>query len=433
MTGAWRVWLICAIVAVGHDALAQDSSPAAQLDAARQAIAAGRLDAAESDLAAVDEDRADRNDVDFLRGTLAEAKGEHQRAIGFFRAILVRDPTLSRVRLDLARALFETGDDEAALYQFRMAEADGLPPEVEVNVQRYLAAIRRRKHWDVSVSAGVAPDSNVNAATIVRTIQIFGLPFQLDQSAQKASGIGFEGGLGGAYQIDLDSTKRLVFGGNVQDLDYAGHQYDDRSVGLFIGPRWLLGQDSEVSAKVVGSRRWYAGEPYSWSGGGRVDGETILDPRWTLDGWIDVEKVEYDTIPLLNGPVAAVDVGATYGIDVASFVRTDVTITREQTAEPSFRDMQYLLSVSYYHDLPYGFGVLIGAGGGLARYDQIEEAFGATRHDVTAIYRCGLSNKQLNLFGFIPVVNYTHTRRTSDIDFYTYGRDRVELALSRNF
>ena len=316
---------------------------------------------------------------------------------------------------------------------FPHGRGGGPAAQVQANVNRFLAEIRRIRHWSVDASAGVAPDSNINAATVVKTVTLFGVPFQLDQNAQKSSGIGFVGGLGGSYQFDIDDDRRLIVGGNLRDLDYAGNRFDDRTVGTFVGPRFLLGTDSEVAVKAVANRRWYGGLSYTWGLGGRVEAETTLSNDVLVNGWLDVEQVTYDQIPLNSGPVAASGGAVTYGLDQVSFVRFDMSITREQTKDFVFRDTQYSFGPSYYRDVPWGFGLLIGASADVALYDQSSDAFGVTRHDHAFSYRLGISNKQINLFGITPVITYTHTDRYSNIALYAYGRDRAEISMSRNF
>ena len=403
------------------------------LEAARQAIGEGRLDAAAAELTMVDAAQVDINDLDFLRGTLAFQRKDYDQAIDRFRAILARNPEIVRVRLDLARALYFAGDDAAALYHFHIAEAEELPPQVQANVNQFLADIRRRKDWDYSLSVGVAPDNNVNAATVVKTINIYGLPYQLDQNALKSSGIGFVGSTSGSYQFRLDNDFRLVMGGSGSDLDYEGNRFDDRSVGGFIGPRYVLGDDAEVTLKAVTTRRWYGGLPYTWSNGGRIETDVNLSNRVTVTGAIDVEQVRYDNLPLNTGPVASVSGSLTYGIDAASFVRTDLSVYRERTAEQAFRDTQYALGLTYYRDVAWGFGLLGSASIDIGRYDQALGAFGVARHDLMAMYRVGVSNKHLTLFGFMPVITVTHTNRYSDIGLYAFERDRAEISLTRNF
>jgi hypothetical protein len=429
------LWAACFIAALSATASAEQVklTPRNLLDLARTSITSGRLDDADKLLAAVREDLVDRNDLDFLRGTLALAHKDYNKAITAFRSILTRDPSLNRVRLDLARALFLNGDYAIAEYHFRVAEAAGLPPGVQANVDKFLNEIKRRKHWSVDVTVGVQPDTNVNAATAVKTVNLFGTPYQLDQNAQKTSGVGFVGGLAGSYQLDMTDNSRLVMGGNLNDTDYAGRKFDDQSVGAFVGPRFLIGAVSEVTVEATSTRRWYGGQDYYWGVGGRVEGKTSLSPRWLLTGSIDVQKLTYDMQPLQTGPVTTVSSGVTYGIDAVSFVRMDGALIHEQTREQAFRDTQYFFGPTYYREFSHGFGVNLGVNVDFARYDAPLAAFDTTRRDTTVNYQVGVSNRNVNLFGFMPVVTYIHTSRYSDIPLYAFDRDRVTIGATQNF
>ena len=116
-----------------------------------------------------------------------------QTAIARFRSMLIRDPTLPRVRLDLALAYFRDGEDSSAAYHFRQVLGDeDLPPVVRARTLAFLDTIRRRKTWSVSAAVALAPDSNINAATSSREVNLFGLPAQLSEDARQTSGVGPE-------------------------------------------------------------------------------------------------------------------------------------------------------------------------------------------------------------------------------------------------
>jgi len=80
-----------------------------------------------------------------LRAQLAFAEGEYQEAIAIFRGMLTRNPRLTRVRLELARALFAAGDFDAARYCFEIALGRTLDEGVRENVYAFLRAIRDSK------------------------------------------------------------------------------------------------------------------------------------------------------------------------------------------------------------------------------------------------------------------------------------------------
>ena len=111
------------------------------IEAARAALAKGELEDAEFLLRGIKPGEGNVDDLDFLYGSIAMAREDWQTAIARFRSMLIRDPTLPRVRLDLALAYFRAEEDSSAAYHFRQALGDeDLPPVVRartLGVSRY--------------------------------------------------------------------------------------------------------------------------------------------------------------------------------------------------------------------------------------------------------------------------------------------------------
>ena len=104
-------------LAVAQEApLRSELSAETLIEAARAALAKGELEDAEFLLRGIKPGEGNADDLDFLRGSIAMAREDWQTAIARFRAMLIRDPTLPRVRLDLALAYFRAKERTAALH-----------------------------------------------------------------------------------------------------------------------------------------------------------------------------------------------------------------------------------------------------------------------------------------------------------------------------
>src|SRR5689334_16249470 len=116
------------------------------VDAARLLIAQGELAGAREVLQAELRQNPRSTEALFLAGQVEGLDGHWDRAAEFYRRVLVDHPELARVRLELARALYELGDDATAEYHFKLATAEPQIPEAVIdNVSRYLTSIRQRK------------------------------------------------------------------------------------------------------------------------------------------------------------------------------------------------------------------------------------------------------------------------------------------------
>ncbi|WP_353476255.1 porin family protein (plasmid) [Salipiger sp. H15] len=82
----------------------------------------------------------------FQQALAAVVQGQPDAAVRLLRKLLAQDPGLLRVRLELARALFEAGDYAQSREQFRIVlSSPDLPPMVRTNVLRFLRAIDERQ------------------------------------------------------------------------------------------------------------------------------------------------------------------------------------------------------------------------------------------------------------------------------------------------
>jgi tetratricopeptide (TPR) repeat protein len=149
----------------------------------------GRLNEAEALLRQLQQALPDDYDAAFLGGQLALARKDYRAAAAIFRGLLTRDPTLLRVRLDLARALFLAGDYDAARYHFERALGQDLPENARETVYLYLRRIEAETTW-LSLTVAIGPDSNPNYASSAETVDILGQPFVLDPSARAREATG---------------------------------------------------------------------------------------------------------------------------------------------------------------------------------------------------------------------------------------------------
>ena len=173
-------------------------------------------------------------------------------AVGAFHAMLVKEPGLVRVRLELARAFFLKGEDALARRHFEHVLAGKPPAGVVLNVNRFLAQMRARKRWSTYVGFALAPDTNIGGGSDERTIYIGGLPFQRDADELTTSGVGISVWGGGEYQYPLGERLRLRAGGDVSRREYKGGEFDQMFVAGHVGPRWLVGRSTEAS--LLGER-----------------------------------------------------------------------------------------------------------------------------------------------------------------------------------
>lgn len=410
-------------------------SPESLIEAARSALDAGEPYDAALLLEGVEPGEGDIDDIDFLWGSIAMMRGEWQAAIARFRAMLSRDPTLLRVRLDLALAYFQAGEDGSAAYHFRQAlAADDLPPAVRANALGFLDRIRRRKSWSVTGSLSLAPDTNINAATSARQVDLFGLPATLSEDARQTSGVGFSASIGGGYEARLAPDIRLRTSARLDTRTYGSGKsaFNERLLSLRAGPRFLF-KRFDLRPELTARGRQLGGETYSRAGGFELSSDLLLAPTWRMSGSVGAERISYESF-LGEGAIYAVQAGLAHALGQATLLRVDTGFRREVLDNDAYSWREYIAGVSIRQELPRGFVVTAGPSYRWREYGAPILVYGPdARRDETVAGRIAVSNRHVELFGFMPELTVRHEVRESNLDLYDYERSVAELEVVRAF
>ena len=431
--------LMLAGAAMPGPAVAQESQRRSELSAetlietARAALAKGELDDAEFLLQGIKPGEGNADDLDFLYGSIAMAREDWQTAIARFRAMLIRDPNLPRVRLDLALAYFRAEEDSSAAHHFRQVLGDeDLPPVVRARTLAFLDTIRRRKTWSVSAAVALAPDSNINAATSSRQVNLFGFPAQLSEDARQTSGVGLNANISAGYEARISPDLRFRTNASLYTRTYEQSKFNDRTLTLRAGPRFLF-ENFDLRPELTARARRLGGEMYSRAAGVELSGDWHVAPAWRLSAAVGGERISYETF-LGDGNMYSTQVGLAHAFGRATLLRADGAFRREAVDSEAYSWREFIVGASATRELPKGFVETAGSTYRLRRYDSPIAAFGPeARQDRTLAGRMKISNRHIEVFGFMPELTVRHERRSSNLSLYDYQRNLIEVGVVRTF
>ena len=394
-----------------------------------------------------------------IRARQDPAKSFYKVAVDSFRGMLVKDPGRLRVRLELGRALFQRGeclrpprnlvkhllgdDCWAAEQHFLRVLGQDIPPQVALNVRRFIQVCRARKRATGSLSLALAPDTNVNTSTSAQTVNIFGLPFQLDDEARAQSGIGVVGALGAEVQRPMrkfkwfpGSAALLRVGGSIYRRDYSGGNFDDSNYGIYAGPRFI-GNKGQMSVLFQADRRSVNGSPYSRQYGFRVEGVRLAMPKVWMGGSFEGSR---QTAISSTGPVGTPGFSwngqgfANYAPLSSLNLRFMGGLGREKTDRYSTRHRSRWVGLMGTYDLPFGFSVTAAQQLFLTYFDQRTALFGPEPPRTRMWFsRLAFYNRLIQFMGFSPSVSFIREDRIANITLYTYTRYRIEGGVVRVF
>ena len=362
------------------------------------------------------------------------------QAIAAFRKMLVADPNLVRVRLELARAFFFKGEDSLARRHFEAVLAGGVPEPVAANIHAFLAEMRARRRWSINAGFALAPDSNIGAGSEERTIfiPVFGqpLPFERDAEELTSSGIGVSVWGGAEYQVPIGERLRLRAGGDAARREYSGSKFDQLFLSTHLGPRWLVDQNTEGSLMASARQRWIGTVPDNRELGARLEVGRRLTPRVTVFANASWHDRRYRMRDHLSGPV--MDAALRGSWVVTPTVRADLSAgyAQERPERERERNDSRWLGAGVTVALPLGFTV---GGGGEMRWTDFDDEWfphtppGENREDRTRSVRLSVHNRAFTLMGFSPAIVAVHEERETNAQLYDYERTRGELRFVRQF
>ena len=127
-------------------------------------------------------------------------------------------------------------------------------------------------------------------------------------------------------------------------------------------------------------------------------------------------------------------VGLAHALGRATLLQADGAFRREAVDSKAYSWREFIVGASATRELPRGFVVTAGSTYRLRRYDRPIAAFGPeARQDRHWPGRMKVSNRHIELFGFMPELTISHERRRSNLSLYDYkrkpGRSRGGSAL----
>lgn len=400
-----------------------------RIELATRVMEAGDLPRAERLLAELAQVAPHHRQVRFLRAHLAIRQGDPERAIDLLRGLLSENPSLIRVRLDLARTLYETGNYEAAIHHFDLALGADLPPAVRANVRAYLDLLRHA-HTYLSVNAFLAHDSNANQGPNAATIYLFGLPFELTPESRPKSATGLVVQANG--RVALGPGRRSYLLANIEEREYDDASIDYSFVQAGAGHsvplgNWRLGAeggyyDSRFQHRPLSGGPWV-----------RAYGSVKVGPKLLVSPSLQRRRNRYQAYPWLSGTQDFAALDASFAFAPRLSLAAGLTLTRNSTADPLYSYRGEELRIGGVAEFPFGFIVEATAGRANSVYDAEDVFFGARRRDRQDRVELNITQRAWRLWRFAPKLVTARVRNQSNVALYDWDRDIVGLGVTTRF
>ncbi|MCG6866538.1 MAG: DUF2860 family protein [Thiogranum sp.] len=394
----------------------------------------------------------------FEKGMQALADEKLKSAIEAFQNILNADPSLNRVKLELALSYYRALRYEDAQQLAKEVLDDPLtPPEVRVTVLAFLAQVKRdserygQKHeYTPYVSLGIMHDSNINVGPANANIRIGDIPATLDPDSVKQSGNAgvFSAGLNHLYQ----SGKRVQLGERTGMLVWQSaanlywrkyHDYGDYDIavaGVSTGPAVLMLNHWRASLQLHSEYLNLGHHTLGWF--------HSLNPAFTWQ--LTNAELTWDATYTHRYYARSVDSGregdyVATGLNYGRYMNnrrvaltSGARLIKFLADDDQYGYKGFQLSAGISTDTYRNGSAYARARYGYYDYDGKDPTYDKARQENEYVLTLGLSHKYNEpgdlLKGWVANLTWERTENNSNIgQLYSYKRYQGMLYLSRNF
>lgn len=434
----FAAWLIITGFSNGARASLPDA-PVTQLDAvdlfetASQAALAGRVEDAITLYTALaeDPDAEVRAEARFRKAQLLVSLGRNREAATTYRRLLDEKPNAANVRLELAQLLVKMGNETGALRELRQARATGLPPDVEALTVQFARALRSPKRLGGAVDVALAPDTNINRATQLRTLDTVIAPLDLSPDARQTSGVGVKLFTQAFAKQRLVEGLDLVLRGNSLASLYRESRFNDISGSLLTGVEWRVGRD-RLTGGVNIAKRWFGGQSLSDSESLSLDWLRPLGRQAQLSASISAGQVRFQRNEFQNGNVFDASVAVERALSARAGVAFGIAATRQTAVDKSNAFATFGPTASAWLQTGQTTYFIATTSRRLIG-DARNFLFLKKRREWFTTLRVGGTFRKFSVAGLSPTIRLGLERNRSSVALFDYRRTFAEFGVTRNF
>ncbi|WP_126174419.1 surface lipoprotein assembly modifier [Altericroceibacterium xinjiangense] len=372
-----------------------------------------------------------RAEARFRKGMLLAALTRYREAATTFRALLDEKPDAARVRLEMARVLALMGDESGARRELRQVQATGVPEQVARAVGQFDAALRSHKRAGLRLEFALAPDTNINRATEVRTINTVIAPLTLSSDARAQSGLGVRLSGEGYWKIPVGAGISVVPRINSLATFYSKSEFNDITTTALVGLE-VQGKHDRFSPSIGHGWRRYGKRSYMHTDVATLEWIHALGRRAQLNGSVSAATTDYQLNDLQDGALYSVSAGVERALSARSGISATLTATRQTARDPGYATASGGVRLLGWREA--GRTTLFAAAA-LQRTegDAALVLFGDRRREWFASVRAGGTFRAMSVRGFAPYARVGYEHNASSVALYDYRRFTSEFGIARAF
>ena len=388
----------------------------------------------------------DNLDLNFAYATLATRLGKYDEALASYERMLIINPELHRVKLDMAVVYMHLANYGEARVLFEDVLSADPPESVKNNIDKMLAQIgsaEKRHRFSGAFTAGYNSDSNASASPGSGAVDVLGFSIPLNNGAGADSDDHLFGALSLAHKYIIPGRNRHSWG--TEGLVYRSRQsslsnIDVRVYSVKTGPTFNMpGIRSKFGFDFSFTDTQLANEEYQKTLTYSLHGEHVLTSRVLLKAQIDRESRRFNNTAtttvyeLKNGRANQQKLNMLVAVTPKDLLNFGLIFRQEDTRVTYNDNRQSSFSANYTKVLAHDYFLTATLNWKKTHYKGIDVLVNPStiRRDLERSYAITLGKKFTD--SLVGTIGYKYTDVGSTLQNYAYENERISAALTWQF
>lgn len=409
-----------------------------------QSIISSNTEALKTLLPAYDQYPAkDPSVIDWGNALIALEEGRLKDAVALYRKINAALPEVRLAHLQLAFALYQARQFDAAKNELQKLLRDDISDNEKKQLTEYIEAINRLDKWDYTANVSFTSNDNLDNAPAVGT-KIEDGNSSLSYTTPHQSGMGFNYVFGAnkkwSYDTGLFTALNVGLGGTYY---WDNKKYNDLYTSASVGIGYQTAT-TEIQIAPNIARSWYGGGSSSPSNTGTIKPYTLSKGvRLSLSKWLDAKLMyqhssQYTDLTYEkpyqknNGKTYATSNGFFYAPDAQRYYTLYWNVSKKQGTSPAESYLRNGLNFGWKNTWDKGFSTLATLGVANKQYAGVNYT-NIKRDNNEYNFGLGLWKRDFGWYGLTPRLNLSLKKITSNSPFEELSDVDATVTLERTF
>lgn len=376
----------------------------------------------------------DPNNVDFLfiYAKKQEELGDYETSEKIFKKIISLSPKELRYYLDLAKIQFLKLDYENSEKNFRYVyESKNIPSNVKYNIRNYLKILDKNKSKKINYNIKISHNDNINNGTYADTVELFGVPFKIDENAKAKKSYEVLTNINGRNNFYYKDRKFLS-SFDISHSDFEQSNYDRLRLGLSVGPEFKFGKKNISSLLYGHSKELLGGENSLISNTISFNTINYVKPDLSVSNELSVGDTRYYNYYDYNSDIYS------FSTDIKKLFNNYSTNFKIQYIDTNsnkdiYGNIKKKLQLDFSTILANSLILDLSTGKEFINYDQYQPIFLKTRKDELKFFSLDLWSDRIYFGDFYPKLSFLNRKNKSNINVYKTSSNNISLFFVKDF